>query len=357
MLTRSGTILVPGFLCLFLFQVSQASPPQEIKPISVVLKDTSIIKDSANLPLPSLDDPKLGFKNLLQTAFRGDGITGARLNPMAVSFVENYIVKNRKGYMSMKDWGKPYLELMDRILEQHGIPKEMKYLSVIESGLKSNALSKAGALGPWNFMPATAQHYGLRVSKKYDERMDFFKSTHAAANMLTDLYSQYGDWLLVIAAYNGGTGNVDKAIRKSGGSKDFWTLQNFLPNESMNHVKKFIGTHYIFEGEGGITTITKNEMKDLMNNIATLNEEEMQHSTAYDISGRFNSAVIIKYLEMDLATFNRYNPGFDNEIALNGKYHLRLPTLKMNIFVAKRYQILEESMQLLLKPAGSVPGK
>lgn len=353
MLKRSSTILLSGFLTLFLFQVSHARPPQEIKPIAVVYKDTSIIKDSNSLPKPSMDDPKSGFKNLLQTAIRGDGITGARLNPMAVSFVDKYIEKNKKGYMSMKDWGKPYFDLMDRILDQHGIPKEMKYLSVIESGLKANALSKVGALGPWAFMPATAQHYGLRIGKSHDERMDFFKSTHAAANMLTDLYLQYGDWLLVIAAYNGGSGNVDKAIRKSGGSKDFWVLQNFLPNESMNHVKKFIGTHYIFEGEGGITTITKNEMKDLMNNIAALNEEEMLRSTAYDISGRFNSAVIIKYVEMDKETFNRYNPGFDNEIALNGKYHLRLPTQKMNIFVSKRYQILDESMQLLLNPSGS----
>src|SRR5205085_8023015 len=132
-----------------------------------------------------------------------------------------------------------------------------------------------------------------------DERLDYYKSTHAAAAFLTDLFARYGDWLLVIAAYNGGPGNVDKAIRKSGGSKDFWTIQHYLPNESMNHVKKFIATHYIFEGEGGITTVTKEEMKDLMNNAASLSAEEMQGSTAYDISGRFSSAVILKYIEMD----------------------------------------------------------
>jgi membrane-bound lytic murein transglycosylase D len=336
----------------FLFAgLSIARTRQDYKLTSAVFHDTTVnIKDSSQAPVAN--DLKSGFKNLLQEAWNGSGITGARLNPMAVSFVQNYVAKNRKGYLSMKGWAMPYFDMIDNILEQHGIPKEMKYLSVIESGLKSDALSKAGALGPWAFMPATAQLYGLRVGNGIDERTDFIKSTNAAASLLTDLYARYGDWLLVIAAYNSGTGNVDKAIRKNGGNKDFWSLQYYLPNESMNHVKKFIGTHYIFEGEGGITTLTKDETKDLMlNGAAKLSEEEMNHSTAYDITGRFSSAVIIKYVSMDAETFNHYNPNFDNTIAVSGKYNLRLPIQQMNIFVARRYQILDESMQMLLKSA------
>lgn len=313
-------------------------------------KDTTIIQPSATAT-PAPVDPKDGFKELLKTALNGDGVTGARLNPMAVSFVENYIARNKKGYESMKQWGEPYLNLMEQVLQQHGIPKELKYLAVIESGLKANALSKAGALGPWNFMPSTARNYGLYVGRSRDERTDYFKSTHAAARMLTDLYSQFNDWLLVIAAYNGGPGNVQKAIRKSGGSRDFWTLQYHLPNESMNHVKKFIATHYIFEGEGGITTITREETKDLLNNAIKLNEEEMNRSTAYLITGRFNAQVIMKHVEMEKTEFERYNPNFENEIAVQGKYNLRLPVQKMNQFIAKRYQILDESMELLIKPA------
>jgi membrane-bound lytic murein transglycosylase D len=244
--------------------------------------------------------------------------------------------------------------MMDVVLKQHGLPKEMKYLAVIESGLKSSTFSTVGAAGPWQFMPSAAKHYGLRVSRQFDERLDYIKSTHAASIMLTDLYSKYGDWLLVIAAYNCGPGNVDKAIRRSGGSKDFWTLQYFLPDQTMNHVKKFIATHYIMEGEGGITTVTKKEMKDLLvNPVSDLKEEEMNNSTAYSITGRFNSAVILKYIEMDKASFDRYNPGFDNKIAMEAKYELRLPAQKMNIFIVKRYEILDESMQLLLKLANS----
>ncbi|MEO7924128.1 MAG: lytic transglycosylase domain-containing protein [Chitinophagaceae bacterium] len=341
---------------LFLGTVNAADQQQGVAMTAnqAIPKDTVIKKDTLGLSTLPVNDPKLGFKNLFATAVTGDGVNGARLNPMAINFVQDYIARNGKGFNAMKDWAKPYFDMMDDILSQHGIPKEMKYLAVIESGLKYNAISWTGAVGPWAFMPSAAKEYGLKMTKYNDERLDYYKSTHAAASLLTDLYAKYGDWLLVIAAYNGGPGNVNKAIKKSGGSKNFWTLQYYLPNESMNHVKKFIATHYIFEGEGGITTVSREEMKDLLvKGSSNLKEDEMKNSTAYTISGRFSSAVIMKYIDLDLATFNRYNPGFDNEIALNGKYELRLPTQKMNIFVAKRYEILDESIQLLLKSATS----
>lgn len=335
-------------------QGTKATGIQQNLRAGIVITDTSITKDSLGLNSLPVNDPKQGFTNLFTTAVTGDGVNGAKLNPMAISFVQDYISKNRKGFLSMKEWAKPYLDMMDEILAQHGLPKELKYLAVIESGLKYNAISWTGAVGPWAFMPAAAKEYGLKMTRHHDERLDYYKSTHAAARLLTDLYQKYGDWLLVLAAYNGGPGNVNKAIKKSGGSKDFWTLQYNLPIESMNHVKKFIATHYIFEGEGGITTITKTEMKDLIiNGSSSLKEDEMSNSTAYNITGRFNSSVIIRHVEIDKATFDRYNPGFDNKIALDGKFELRLPTQKMNIFVAKRYQILDESLQLLLKSANS----
>jgi len=344
-----------AFLGFSIVQASRATGIQQTLYRKIVIADTSINKDSLGLDKLAVNDPKQGFKNLFTTAVTGDGLNGARLNPMGVTFIQNYIGRNKKGFMTMKGWAKPYFDMMDEVLSQHGIPKEMKYLAVIESGLKFNAISWAGACGPWAFMPAAAQQYGLSIRRGNDERLDYVKSTHAAARLLTDLYQKYGDWLLVLAAYNGGPGNVDKAIRKSGGSKDFWTLQYNLPVESMNHVKKFIGTHYIFEGEGGITTVTKSEMKDLLVNgsSAALKEDEISSSFAYNITGRFNSAVILKYTELDRATFDRYNPGFDNKIAIEGKYQLRLPTQKMNLFVAKRYEILDESLQILLKSSNS----
>jgi len=123
----------------------------------------------------------------------------------------------------MKDWGRGYFDMMDGILAKHGLPKELKYLAVIESQLKSHAISWAGAVGPWQLMPSTARKLGLKVGSKVDERRDIYKSTQAACRYLTNLYSIYGDWLLVIAAYNGGPGKVNAAIKRSG-STDFWTL-------------------------------------------------------------------------------------------------------------------------------------
>jgi membrane-bound lytic murein transglycosylase D len=287
------------------------------------------------------------FKNLLQDAFNGSAVN-AKLNPNAVSFVESYINKNKKGFLAMKGWAKPYFDMMDEVLTQHGVPKEMKYLAVIESGLKYNAISWSGACGPWAFMPAAAVEYGLSIRRGNDERLDYYKSTHAAARLLTDLYKRYGNWLLVIAAYNCGPGNMDRALRKAGGNKDFWVMQYHLPNESMNHVKKFIGTHYIFEGTGGITTVTQKELKNVVINDPTLVDEDIAGTTAYNITGRFNAEVIMKYTGVSKKVFEKFNPNFDKTIGLDGKYFLRLPVQQMNTFIEKRYEILDESMKLLL---------
>lgn len=309
--------------------------------------DTVINKDT----LPALKDLKKGFKNLFIDNTLGSEISSQQLNPQAITFVQDYMRKNAKGLKQMKEWGKPYFDLMDDILTQHGLPHQLKYLAVIESGLKYNVISWAGAVGPWALMPATARQYGMTVNRQYDERTDYYKSTHVAARLLKDLFAKYGDWLLVIAAYNGGPGNVNKAITRSG-SKDFWVLQHHLPNESKNHVKKFISTHYIMEGEGGVTTLTKEEVKDaLQNTTSNISKAEMDSSKVLNISGRYNAGVICTYTGMKTDDFNRYNPGFNNHIANNGKYDLRLPADKMTIFLAKKFEILNESMQVLLRQA------
>ncbi len=335
-----------GFLLLVV--LTSAGKQQQPLKTGIALGDTLVEKKDTSMKMPVADNKQ--FKSLLQDAFNGSA-TITKLNPMAASFVESYVARNKKGFLAMRGWAKPYFDMMDEVLSQHGVPKEMKYLAVIESGLKYNAISWAGACGPWAFMPAAAVDYGLSINRGNDERLDYFKSTHAAARLLTDLYKKYGNWLLVVAAYNCGPGNMDRAIRNAGGNKDFWTMQYHLPNESMNHVKKFIGTHYIFEGTGGITTVTQKELKDVVinNESQEVNEEEIAGTTAYNISGRFNSSVILKFIGLDKKTFDKYNPGFDKTIAVEGKYYLRLPIQKMNTFVEKRYDILDESMKMLLE--------
>lgn len=316
---------------------------------STAASTTSITEVSSKNTANNLES---GFKDL----FVMTGANGVKLNSRAVTFVQDYMEKNSRKLENMKSWGRPYFNMIDGILIQHGLPKELKYLAVIESELKPAAVSWAGAVGPWQLMPGTARVLGLRVSRKIDERVDYYKSTHAAAKYLKDLYNEFGDWLLVIAAYNGGPGNVYSAIRKSG-SRNFWNLQYYLPAESRTHVKKFIGTHYIFEGQGGLTTLTKQEATEQLGASAVLlrplSKEEMDNLESLNISGKYHSTIIAKHVLMDIEDFNRFNPEFDRLMANSSVYELKLPEDKMTMFVANKYSILNESVQLLL--SGGTP--
>jgi peptidoglycan lytic transglycosylase D len=311
-----------------------------------VLKDTSIIVDSSAKPI---NDPKKIFKEFFVSKSLESGANAIELNPRAASFVKDYMDRHSKHLNKMKGWALPYFNMMDGILVANGLPNELKYLAVIESDLQSYALSWAGAVGPWQFMPETARRMGLKVNNNVDERTDYYKSTEAAAKYLKELFAEYSDWLLVIAAYNGGSGKVDRAIRKSN-SRNFWDLQYFLPEESRNHVKKFIATHYIMEGNGGITTVTKDEAENISLTSGKLTEEELQTLKTQTITGKYLALVISKTVVMDFATFNRFNPNFDNQVAVKGSYDLRLPADKMEIFNTKKNQILEESLKLILSP-------
>ena len=352
-------------VCATLFSFAQAAeiqqtPQQESKKSGPADPSDSLLNSSLSSQESENNlnnDPKKEFKNLFSSSNAALNQNSIRLNQNSISFVEVYLQKQSGLFEKMKDWAKPYLDMMDIILPQHGVPKELKYLAVIESNLKSTAVSRVGAVGPWQFMPATARSMGLHVSKKVDERRNYYKSTHAAASYLTELFGIYNDWLLVVAAYNCGPGNVNNAIRKSG-STDFWKLQYYLPTESRNHVKKFIATHFYFEGQGSIVTLTKDEARDyiltgssnpikidLANNVA---EENFVKQA---ISGKYHSTVITKYIAMDLVTFNKLNPDFDKNIANSGTYDLKLATEKMELFKVNKYHILNESIQLIFSTA------
>ncbi|NDE78989.1 MAG: hypothetical protein EB047_07280, partial [Chitinophagaceae bacterium] len=127
-----------------------------------------------------------GFSTLFDTT-SWKNPSGVKLNPQAISFVESYMSRYGNGLQKMKDWGLPYFNMMDQVLLESGLPGQLKYLAVIESGLRSTAQSWAGAVGPWQFMPATARRYGLTVTRSLDQRTDYIKSTHAAAGYLRDL--------------------------------------------------------------------------------------------------------------------------------------------------------------------------
>jgi membrane-bound lytic murein transglycosylase MltF len=166
-------------------------------------------------------------------------------NKKEMKFVRSYIRRNDQCLFNVKKRSEVPFTIIDSVFNHYGLPHELKYLAVIESELKPAALSRVGAKGPWQLMPATASIFGLKMNSHGDERMNYYKSTRAAARYLRDLYHQFGDWLLVLAAYNGGPGPVFHAIHKSH-NRNFWALQQWLPAESREHVKKFIATDYYF---------------------------------------------------------------------------------------------------------------
>lgn len=181
-----------------------------------------------------------------------------QMNKNAVRFVNSFLKREDEFLQKMKTRSANYFRVINGVFDRYGIPHEMRYLAVIESQLRTTAVSRVGAKGMWQFMPVTAKEMGLKISGKTDERTHFYKSTVAAAKYLKALHNEFGDWLLVLAAYNGGPGTVYKAIKKSG-SRNFWVLQHHLPEESRGHVKRFIGVHYFFEGSGSMVTMTKSE--------------------------------------------------------------------------------------------------
>ncbi|MDB5193182.1 MAG: Membrane-bound lytic murein transglycosylase, partial [Segetibacter sp.] len=310
--------------------------------------------DNDGVDRPSKDSSlidKHGFQSLFSgNSFDPSTPYVSQLNPKAVPFVQQYIRSSGKNLEKMKVWGKPYFDMYDGILSQYGLPIELKYLSVIESQLSSHVTSWAGAVGPWQIMAEEARNQGLRVGGVNDERTNFYKSTHAAAKIMKGLYKQFNDWMLVIAAYNCGAGRLRSAIRKSG-SRNFWDLQAFLPLETRNHVKKFIGTHYIFEGSGGLTTMTSSEINDFKReekSASTHQPVEQKNISTLEVSGKYNSVAISKQLGIDIGMFNKLNPNFDKLIIAGNTYRLRLPSDKMGEFAAKKHAILSESIQSLL---------
>ncbi|MDQ2721222.1 MAG: lytic transglycosylase domain-containing protein [Bacteroidota bacterium] len=301
---------------------------------------------------------KYGFKDLFKNYSYNSGMPySSQVNPHAESYMQDYLQEHTKYLQKLKQNSMSYFNFIDGILVKYGLPKELKYLAVIESDLKSSALSTAGARGPWQFMSYTAKDYGLIVNQDEDDRTDYAKSTNAAAKYLLNLYKDLKDWLLVIAAYNGGPGRVYSAIRKSG-SRNFWNLQYYLPEESRNHVKKFIATHYIMEtgnNDAGLGE-TKFNYSNLSAGDSTLStpklsETEKSNVEAMPVSGRFKAAVISKSIEMDAKDFDHYNPGFDDTLASGASYNLQLPNDKMKLFVANKYSILNECVKQLLGSA------
>lgn len=240
-------------------------------------------------------------------------------------------LKNRKNHLErLMALSEYYFPMFESELDNHDIPLEIKYLAIVESALKPRAKSRVGATGLWQFMFATGKMYGLNVSSYVDERSDPIKSTEAASKYLARLYKIFGDWDLALAAYNSGPGNVSKAIRRSGGSKNYWNIRSNLPRETAGYLPAFLATMYIFEyaEEHGF-----NPQKPEIAFIQTDTIHVKQMITLDQVS---------ELLEVPMEELQFLNPSYKLDVIPHIKgenYSLRLPREKIGIFVANENSI------------------
>lgn len=251
-------------------------------------------------------------------------------NPSLENVIKSFLFRKRELMEKMLTVSQFYFPLFEQQLDNYDIPLEMKYLAIVESALNPKARSRVGATGLWQFMYGTGKQYGLDVSSYVDDRSDPIKSTEAACKFLSQLYDIYGDWDLALAAYNSGPGNVNKAIRRSGGYKNYWNLRRYLPRETAGYVPAFLATMYLFEyaDEHGL----KGQKVD-----RAYFETDTVHVKSLITFDQVSELVGVGKEELKVL-----NPSYKLDVIpfVAGKSHtLRLPKYAMGIFVANEEAI------------------
>lgn len=243
-------------------------------------------------------------------------------NSVVQKFIDQYSGRLRRTVSYALGAGNFYIPIFEEALDYYGLPLELKYLPVIESALEPKAKSSAGAVGLWQFMLATGKRYDLKVNSLIDERQDPYKSSWAAARYLRDLYKIYRDWNLVIAAYNCGPTNVNKAIHRSNGVRDYWTIYPYLPSETRGYVPAFIAANYImnYYCEHNICPM-KTKIPITTDTVTIMRDLHMQQ--------------VAELCNIDVEAIQALNPQYRTQLipGSSGPMTLRLPTETLNTFI------------------------
>ena len=262
-------------------------------------------------------------------------------NDIVQRFIDRYMARLRHSVSYMLGATNFYVPIFEEALEAYQVPLELKYLPVIESALNPRAVSRVGATGLWQFMLGTGKQYGLEVNSLVDERRDPVRSSYAAARYLRDLYRIFGDWNLVIAAYNCGPGNINKAIHRSGGEKDYWRLYPYLPAETRGYVPAFIAANYAmtYYCEHGICPMSTK--LPLQTDTVVVNRD-------------VHLEQIAKVLDLDIEMLRSLNPQYRRDIVPGAtkNYAIRLPMADTGRFIDMQDSIYSyRASELLTKRA------
>lgn len=264
-------------------------------------------------------------------------------NNVVQKFIDRYSNELRNAVGIMLGASNFYMPIFEQALETYSLPLELKYLPVIESGLNPKAVSRVGATGLWQFMLATAKNYGLEINSLLDERCDPIKSSYAAANYLSDLYRIFGDWNLVIAAYNCGPDKLTQAIHRAGGSKDYWKIYPYLPRETRGYVPAFIAANYIMNYY-------------CEHNICPMTTDLPAKTDTILVNRDVHFKQIAQVLNMDEELVRSLNPQYRKDIVIGytKPSTLRLPVDKINSFIDQEDSVYAYNADVLLTKRSEV---
>ena len=285
------------------------------------------IRPNANCDMPDVNPiyEKEVYKERLS---RIPAVIEMPYNDVVQKLIDRYSGHLRRSVSLMLGTQNFYMPIFEQALESYGLPLELKYLPVIESALNPNAVSRVGATGLWQFMLQTGKQYGLEVNSFVDERRDPVKASYAAAHYLSDLYKIFGDWNLVIAAYNCGPQGINKAIHRAKGLTDYWDIYPYLPKETRGYVPAFIAANYIM-----------NYYCD--HNICPMVAELPAKSDTIMVNRDIHFEQIAKVLNIDIETLKDLNPQYRRNI-INGSSKpssLRLPAMAIASFIDQQDSI------------------
>jgi len=314
------------------------------------VKDSSLISTEEFIDVEdsiylSTDFPDSVYESRLAAL---DALTPLSLdyNERVKRFIGVYSRNRREQVSRMLGLANYYFPMFEEMLDKYNIPLELKYLAVVESALNPTARSRAGAVGLWQFMYSTGKLNGLSVSSYIDERSDPLKSTEAACKYLQTLYGIFDDWNLALAAYNSGPGNVNKAIRRSGGKRNYWEILPYLPRETRGYVPAFIAVNYIMNYAGEHYIYTSDLKPSYLQTDTVLVKEKLSFDQISSLVGV--SEELIAFL----------NPGYRYKVIpkVEGDYcSLVLPSSKMGLFIANEDSIYRLAQQDFEKKKTSLP--
>lgn len=260
-------------------------------------------------------------------------IVSPTYNPIVRSYLNTYIYRRPDQTSAMLGWASVYFPMFERALAEEGLPTDLKYLSVVESALNPAAMSKSGAGGLWQFMKPTARECGLKISSYVDERMDPEKSTKAAVKYLKQLYGMFGNWELVLAAYNAGPGRIRSAVKRAG-TNNYWELAKYLPLETQSYVPGFIAASYIMN------------FHDAHNLIPVYPEMAMGELLPVYVFEGMSIGEVAKRSGLTIEEVKRLNPSYVRNYipASPAGYPLILPTGAAELFNSGRSMDLPEEL-------------